>query len=62
MNTSIQIESNHGKNERQFHTKVCRNLSDCKISFDFCRRGAFFGIGNPLLDVSKEVDEDFLEK
>jgi hypothetical protein len=27
-----------------------------------CRRGSFFGIGNPLLDVSKEVDEDFLEK
>ncbi|CAM4848514.1 unnamed protein product [Rotaria magnacalcarata] len=26
------------------------------------RRGSFFGIGNPLLDVSKEVDEEFLEK
>ncbi|CAF0920689.1 unnamed protein product [Rotaria sordida] len=26
------------------------------------RRGSFFGIGNPLLDVSKEVDEDFLER
>ncbi|CAF4320141.1 unnamed protein product, partial [Rotaria magnacalcarata] len=30
--------------------------------FIYFRRGSFFGIGNPLLDVSKEVDEEFLEK
>jgi hypothetical protein len=40
----------------------CRANDDLRCFALFCREGVLFTLGNPLLDISAEVDNEFLNK
>lgn len=59
-NNATTITNNNNKMANSMFCAVIKNLTDF-IKWYF-REGILFMLGNPLLDVSAEVDGDFLEK